>query len=138
MDYLRHITMRAEQISDLNLAYEYSQNLYQVIYPKKDKIFSYDAGHGDGGDSGDQNEQNLIDFLVATEIISFSVLSIGLQPNLIDNQQQELLNSIDKLVSKMSGLTLSPNFLDQNKIVSKFVTLRGNGGMIQSIQDLLC
>ena len=76
MDYLRSMAMRAEEVSDLNLAYEYSQNLYQVIYPKKDKIFSYDAGSS--SETADQSEQNLIDFLIATEIISFSVLSIGL------------------------------------------------------------
>lgn len=79
------ISERAEEPSDLNLAYEYSQNLYQVIYPKKDKIFQYDAGAT--SQTAEQSEQDLIDFMIATEIISYSILSIGLQPNLIDNQQ---------------------------------------------------
>ena len=57
-----------------------------------------------------------------TEIVSYSVLSITLTPNQIDNQQQELSNSVDKLVAKMNDLTLNSPFLEQNKIVSKFVT----------------
>ena len=72
-DHLRGISQRAMDDQDLNRVYEYSQDLYQVIYPRKDKIFSYDSERG--------NEQDLIDLLVATEIVSYSVLSIGLIPN---------------------------------------------------------
>lgn len=43
MDLLRDSANRAEDDLDLNRAYEYSQDLYQVIYPKKDKIFGYNA-----------------------------------------------------------------------------------------------
>ena len=75
--------------------------------------------------------------MIASEIISFSILSLGLQPNLIDNQQQELQNSVEKLVVQMNNLSLNPQFLEQNKIVSKFITLRGNGGMISTMQEFL-
>ena len=34
--------MVAEDDDDLSRAYEYSQELYQVIYQKKDKIFAFD------------------------------------------------------------------------------------------------
>jgi hypothetical protein len=44
MDYLRAKTITAEDDNDLNRAYEYSQELYQVIYAKKDQILQYDAG----------------------------------------------------------------------------------------------
>jgi hypothetical protein len=77
-DYLRNISQKAFEDQDLNRVYEYSQELYQVIYPRKDKIFGYDSERG--------NEQDLIDLLLATEIVSYSVLSIGLKPNEIDNQ----------------------------------------------------
>ena len=33
----------------------------------------------------------------------------------------------------MNDLTLSTKFLDQNKIVQKFVTKRGDGGLILSM-----
>jgi len=48
MDFLKHHTMIAEDDADLNRAYEYSQQLYQIIYPRKNKILSYDAGEGPG------------------------------------------------------------------------------------------
>ena len=83
MDFLKHHTLLAEDDSDLHRAYEYSQQLYQIIYAKKDKILSYDAGEGAG--NADQSEQDLIDLLILTEIVSYSVLSLGLQPNKIDN-----------------------------------------------------
>lgn len=47
-----------------------------------------------------------------TEIVAYSVLSITLTPNQIDNQQQELSNSVDKLVAKMNDLTLNSPFLE--------------------------
>ena len=89
---------------------------------------SYDAN-----ENSESNEEDLIDFILLTEIISYSVTAIGLQPNQIDHQQQELSNSVEKLVSKMNDLTLSSKFLDQNKIVQKFVTKRGDGGLILSM-----
>lgn len=71
MDHLKNICQHAEDSQDFDRAYEYSQDLYQVIYPRKDKIFQYEG-------SNIQNEQDLIDFLILTEILSYSVLSIGL------------------------------------------------------------
>ena len=125
--------MAAEDDDDLNRAYEYSQELYQVIYQKKDKILAFDPN-----DANADQESEIVDLIIATEIISYSVMSIGLQPNQIDNQQQELSNSVEKLVAKMNDLTLSNKFLEQNKIVSKFVTSRGDGGLIMSMQELIC
>jgi hypothetical protein len=43
MDYLRELTICASEEEDMSRAYEFSQELYQVIYPKKEKIFLYDA-----------------------------------------------------------------------------------------------
>ena len=73
--------MVAEDESDLNKAYEFSQELYQVIYQKKDKIFAFDPN-----DKNSEQESDIVDLIIATEIISYSVMSIGLQPNQIDNQ----------------------------------------------------
>ena len=87
----------------------------------------------DPNDANADQESEIVDLIIATEIISYSVMSIGLQPNQIDNQQQELSNSVEKLVAKMNDLTLSNKFLEQNKIVSKFVTSRGDGGLIMSM-----
>lgn len=95
LDFLKQATVVGLDDSDLNTAYEYSQELYQVIYSKKDKILQYEA-------TSDQSEQDLIDLLVLTEIVGFSVMSIGLQPNQIDSQQQELSNSVERLTQKMS------------------------------------
>jgi len=112
----------------LNSIYEFSQELYQVIYPRKHKIFEYIASIKE-----DQNEQDLINLIIATEIINYSVVSIGMQTDRVDNQQQELLNSVEKLIQKCNYLTLSSQFLEHNKIVSKFVTKRGDGGLILSM-----
>lgn len=69
--------------------------------------------------------------MIASEIISFNIQSI--LPNR-DNQQEELSESVQQLVVKMNNLTICPEFLEQNKIVSKFVTQGGNGGFIYSIK----
>ena len=136
MDYLRRQTFEAEDFSDLERAYEFSQQLYSAIYNRKDQILSYDAG--DANPSNESSEQDLINLMIMTEIISYSVMAIGLKPDVIDNQQQELSDSVQKLTNKMNHLTLSPMFLDKNQIVSKFITTRGEGGLIMSMEDLLC
>lgn len=107
LDQLKYSTINAQEDDDLSRAYDYSQTLYQVIYQQKDQILAYEANS-----QTDQNEQDLIDLILMTEIVAYSVLSINLTPNQIDNQQQELSNSVDKLVAKMNDLTLNSPFLE--------------------------
>lgn len=105
IDFLKLHTMLAEDDADLSTAYDYSQELYQVIYKNKDKILSYDAG--ESPETIDQGEQDLIDLLILTEVVSYSVLSLGLAPTKIDNQSSELSNSVERVCKKMGQLSIS-------------------------------